>query len=274
MLRPLRFVPILGLLSGCAGAPPKAATPEKPSAPLASDAAEATAASAEPPPAEEPPAPALVAALPPDCDGASPCVPPPEFARATCQGRFEALALTMFEKRSPWRRLYLKAEAVEAVNAYDKRLTAEPLVFGEEVIVLRDGGAAGKNGVQVGSSDIDVLRWDGTCATVAREMFSTTMMPEVKAPPISWRHLGGNLRGALLESKYVKMAHKREKDVCQGERASDPSPTCAKARKMLNDSITVAVRGGIELPTPDELPVWATPDQAASDETTLALSED
>jgi len=211
--------------------------------------------------------------MPPDCDGTTPCVPPVPFARATCKGRFEALALSMFEKHSPWQRLYLKAEYVEAVNAHDKHLTAEPIVFGEEVIVLRDGSAGKSSGVQVSGSDIDVLRWDGTCATVAREMFVTTMMPEVKAPPIQWRRLGGNLRGALLTSKYVKMSHQREKEVCQGEPAKDPSPACEKARRMLNDSITVAVRGGISLPTPDELPVWATREEVSAQENTVALSD-
>lgn len=200
-------------------------------------------------------------------------MPPVEFARAMCEGRFEALALTMFEKKSPWQRLYLKAEYAEAVNAHDKRVTAEPLVFGEEVIVLRDGSEPAAGGLRVGTSDIDVLRWDGTCATVAREMFVTTMMPNVEAPPISWRHLGGNLRGALLKSKYVKMSYEREKQVCQGESAKDPSPPCAKAREMLQDSITVAVRGGISLPAVDDLPVWATEEPKAASEDTVALSD-
>ena len=98
------------------------------------------------------------------------------------------------------------------------------------------------------------------------------MMPEVKAPPISWRHLGGNLRGALLASKYVKISHEREKDVCKGESAANPSPACEKARRMLNDAITVAVRGGISLPTPDELPVWATEEELAKGDA-VALSD-
>lgn len=190
-----------------------------------------------------------------------------------CEARFEALALTMFEKQSPWQRLYLKAEYAEAVNAHDKRVTAEPLVFGEEVIVLRSSGEPARGGLRVTTSDIDVLRWDGTCATVAREMFVTTMMPSVEAPPISWRHLGGNLRAALLKSKYVKMSYEREKQACQGESAKDPSPPCAKARDLLQDSITVAVRGGIALPIPDKLPVWATEAQKANSASAVALSD-
>jgi len=268
MFRALTSVSLLTLSMGCASKAPPA--PTQPAAPPA------TASTAEPEPTPEPEPqnaePERFAAPPPDCEGNAPCVPPPAFTKATCQGRFEALALTMFEKHSPWKRLYLKAEYLEAVNAHDKHLTAAPIVFGEEVIVIGDRSASSGGKVQVSGSDIDVLRWDGTCATVAREMFVTTMMPEVKAPPISWRHLGGNLRGALLTSKYVKMAHTREKEVCQGERASDPSPACEKARRMLNDSITVAVRGGISLPTPDELPVWATREELAQTDT-VALSD-
>lgn len=269
MLRALTSVSLLTLSLGCASKAPPA--PTGPAAPSAPGPAPAETTVAEPPP-DAKTEPERFAAPPPDCEGNAPCVPPPAFTAATCQGRFEALALTMFEKHSPWQRLYLKAEYLEAVNAHDKHLTAAPIVFGEEVIVIGDRGASKGGQVQVSGSDIDVLRWDGTCATVAREMFVTTMMPEVKAPPISWRHLGGNVRGALLTSKYVKMAHTREKEVCQGEHASDPSPACEKARRMLNDSITVAVRGGISLPVPDELPVWATREELAQTDT-VALSD-
>jgi len=272
MSRPLGSLGLIGFLVGCASASPPPSQP-KPAAPPAQHSAVADTETAEPSAPVAAAEPELFAAPPPGCDGASPCVPPLEFARATCKGRFEALALTMFEKRSPWQRLYLKAEYAEAVNAHDKHFTAEPIVFGEEVIVLRDGSQSGRSGMQVGSSDIDVLRWDRTCATVARELFVTTMMPEVKSPPISWRRLGGNMHGALLASKYVKMSHEREKEVCKGERASDPSPACEKARRMLNDAITVAVRGGISLPVADELPVWATREQLGDGGEAVALSD-
>jgi hypothetical protein len=204
----------------------------------------------------------LVAAMPTACTTGKDCVPPREFAEATCRGRYPSMAIAMFEKHSPWQRLYLKAVTLESVNAYGDRSTASPMVFGEEVLVLRGVSQPRAGNLQVSSSDIDVLRWDGTCATVARELFSTTRMPNVVQAAISWRFLEDPFQQALLSSKYVAMTYERYRATCKGSSATGTNSQCQRATEKLNEAISVAVRGGLALPTPAKLPTWAMPDQA------------
>lgn len=203
----------------------------------------------------------LVEALPTTCGSPKDCVPPKEFARLACRGRYPSMAIAMFEKHTPWQRLYLRSETLEAVNAYGDRAVSSPLVFGEEVIVLRGVSQPKAGKLQISSSDIDVLRWDGTCATVAREYFSTTRMAEIAQAPIPWRYLEDEFQQALLGSKYVAMAHEKHRSACKGSRSATVEPSCQKALDKLSEAIGVAVRGGMNLPTPVRLPAWATPEQ-------------
>lgn len=216
----------------------------------------------------------LAAALPTACSSGKECVPPAEFAKLACRGRYPSMAIAMFEKHTPWQRLYLRSETLEAVNAYGDRAVSSPLVFGEEVIVLR-GVALPKTGkLQISSSDIDVLRWDGTCATVAREYFSTTRMAEITQAPIPWRYLEDEFQEALLRSKYVAMAHEKHRSACKGTRSAAAEPACQKAVDKLTDAIGVAVRGGMNLPTPVKLPAWATPNQSKQPGTVAMTAND
>ncbi len=194
----------------------------------------------------------LSAAMPPECANRKGCVPPESFARAACHGRYPSMALAMFEKHTPWQRLYLKAVTIEAVNAYGDRSSTAPIVFGEEVLVLRSTPSVGSGKIQVSSTDIDVLRWDGTCATVARELFSATPMPNM-VQSVEWRLLEDSFQEVLLNSKYVALTYERQRTACKGSSADK----CRKATERLNEAIGVAIRGGITLPTPAKLPKWA-----------------
>lgn len=203
----------------------------------------------------------LISALPKSCAVQKDCVPPKEFASAACRGNYPSMALAMFGKHTPWQRLYLNAETLEAVNAHGVRASTAPMVYGEEVIVLR-GIALPKAGkLQISSADIDVLRWDGTCATVSRELFATTRMPYVVEATIRWRYLEDAFQEALLSSKHVKIAYQKHRSHCKGSRESAMDAPCQRATEKLTQAIGVAVRGGLALPTPTKLPTWATPDQ-------------
>jgi hypothetical protein len=184
------------------------------------------------------------------------------------------MALAMFEKHTPWQRLYLKAETLEAVNAYGERSVAAPLTFGEEVLVLRGLTQPKPGAVQISSSDIDVLRWDGTCVTVAREMFSTTRMPELAQATIPWRYLEDSMQQTLLTSKRVASAHERHRLNCKGVRATSTSVPCDKALAQLSDAIGFVVRGGIALPVPEKLPAWASPEQLKAQGSVAMVSDD
>lgn len=259
---------LVGCASGNAGS--KVASPERTSEAKAFRAAENVEAKTDPT-SPEPASPTLalaksdtslsekrlVAALPTACTNRKDCTPPREFAEATCHGRYPSMAIAMFEKHTPWQRLYLKAVTLEAVNAYGDRNVSVPMLFGEEVLVLRGLSQPKAGHIQVSSTDIDVLRWDGTCATVARELFATTRMPNVVQAPIDWRYLEDAFQEALLKSKYVAIRYEQYRTACKLSRES----ACQKATERLNEAIGVALRDGLTLPTPEKLPVWATPDQ-------------
>ena len=207
----------------------------------------------------------LSAVMPTACGNHKDCVPPEPFARAACRGRFPSMALAMFERHTPWQRLYLKAVTLEAVNAYGERSSTTLMVFGEEVIVLRSSSSIGSGNMRMSSTDIDVLRWDGTCATVARELFSATPMPK-RLQSVEWRYLEDAYQEALLKSKYVALSYDRKRTACKG-----PSEEkCRNATERLNEAIGVAIRDGIALPAPSKLPKWAVPEPSHDGEFAVA----
>ncbi len=189
------------------------------------------------------------------CAEGTSCTPPAAFSKEFCKGRYPGLAVKMFEKSTPWKRMYVKVESLEHVNTYGG-VTSKPLEFTEEVIILHYQSSSA-DGIKIGgASDVDVLRWDGTCATVREEMLSEHMMPTIKNATVVWRYLDRETQNGLLEAKYVKVRYDQQRTTCRSSSASNPSAACQKATDKLNDAITVAMRGGLELPVPGELPVW------------------
>lgn len=164
----------------------------------------------------------------------------------------------MFSKGTPWQRGYVKAEKVEPVNMYEGERNEQWLEFGEEVLIIGKHGNSGSASIQVsGPTDVDILRWDGTCATVRQEMLrpyptNTT----VSAARIVWKHLDDGMQEALLQNQLVARASARERPACRGSTMKSPGAECEKAARRLTDAITVAVRGGHALPLPEKLPDW------------------
>lgn len=199
----------------------------------------------------------LVAAMPPsECQTGEACVPPRAFSKAVCEGRFPGLAIRLFEKSTPWERRYVKVESIDPVNTYGGAITSEPLVFTEEVLLLHRQSSAG-DGLQVsGASDVDVLRWDGTCVTVRDEYLALHRTPTIENATVTWRYLDEPTQQGLLSAKYVHVRYTQQRDACRKSSATNLTPACEKATEKLNDAITVAVRGGLELPPPGALPVW------------------
>jgi hypothetical protein len=261
------------LVLGCGATTPQKAT----SAPTSSPARKSEPVAQAPEQLKEVPAsgatstepepePELVGAIPQNCStDEGECVPPEAFARAACSGHYPGMALIMFGKSTPWQRLYVKAEFLDPVNAYDGPVSTKRMVFGEELLVLKKEAAAKTSGIQMtGSSDIDLLRWDGSCVTARREMFVTYRMPETKNATINWRTLDASIQAGLMEAKYVNVRRKSQREACRGSSESNPSEKCAKAIASLNEAITVAIRGGLALPSPDKLPLWVTEAEAVA----------
>lgn len=257
---------ILGLgsllwLVGCggAGAPvasvtPAAATPNEQLAGAAKvTAVDATPAAATP--TSEPSA-ATTREVPSECADKASCQPPAAFVDAVCKHKFPDLPLFLFAGRLPWKHLYVKAEWVEPVNPHGGDQSEAWMAFGEEVVVLRKRAPAAK-GVQVsGPSDVDVLRWDGTCATIREEMLVSYVPAPMQSPRIIWKYLDAALQEALLENAVVARSREAEKKGCRNSSVTHPTPACEKAMRQLTDAIVLAVHQNVALPSSGSLPNW------------------
>jgi hypothetical protein len=196
--------------------------------------------------------------VPRACDDKQHCYPPAAFVDAVCKKRFPDLPLYLFAGRLPWQHMYVKAEHVEPVNAHGGEQSEAWMKFGEEVVVLRKRAPGGGRGMQIsGPSDVDVLRWDGTCATIRQEMLVTYVPAPMQSPLIVWRYLNGDLQEALLKNTVVARARASERKSCRDSSVKHPTDSCAKAMRKLTDAIALAVRQNVELPGTGTVPEWA-----------------
>jgi hypothetical protein len=195
--------------------------------------------------------------LPKACGGGKECFPPEDFSLAMCKGKYPGLAILMFEKSAPWQRAYVGERQLNAINSYGGPNNDTSLVYGEEVLLLKQHGARDMGGIQVsGTDDVDVLRWDGTCVTVHRGQRVDKPPGEPKNVMIIWRYLDSGVRKALLGDEKVSAAYEAHKGACRGASVNKMDTACWKATEKLNAAITRAVRGGLALPEPQKRPSW------------------
>lgn len=233
-----------------ASAPAESAQPITPSEAAHESGAAATA---------DPQGGSSVAAVPTACvGGGKRCVPPLAFSRQLCRGRFPSLALQLFEKHAPWEHLYVRAEELDPVNSYGGPRSDAQLAFGEEVMLLKPVEHGTRGGMSVsGASDVDILRLDGTCATIREEMLVHYVPGSVKSAPVIWKFLDDGTQRALLADRRVERAQKSERQGCRGMSVNQRNEECARASQALNDAILIALRKGITLPAPDKIPRWS-----------------
>jgi hypothetical protein len=242
-------IPLLSLLVACGGSPPPPpAAPEKATAPSPAPADTAAAAA----PAEE----ASSRKLPDACSGdAGSCTMPAGFVKRLCSGVHPDLAIYLFAGGSPWRRTYVAVREAAPFNGLNGPSSDEKLVFEEEVLVLSEK-KVDTGGMQVSGAgaSYDVLRWDGTCATLSAEEVRFQAPSKPKHATVPWRSLGDGTQAALLEDEKVgKIAAERRKE-CKGATVGTVSDKCEKADRKLNDLVVEAVRGGKKVPEPAKLP--------------------
>ncbi|MBN1611415.1 MAG: hypothetical protein JW940_32575 [Polyangiaceae bacterium] len=182
-------------------------------------------------------------------------MPPRSFVRRLCQGKYPDLAVYLMRKDQPWSRRYVRVEEAHAINAVTGRQGESKLLFGEEVLVLhyRTGMSLGDMQVS-GMEGYEVLRWDGTCATLAEgELIAWVPKKQVRHFVLSWRDLGNDYQRALLRDEQIAVAERAHRDECRGAKLGR-SRSCLKATESLNGAIEAAVRAGIDLPMPQEIP--------------------
>jgi predicted small lipoprotein YifL len=237
-------------LAACGGAKPPAEAPDSEStSPEVADAEVADEdggeASAE---AED------EGGIPTKCvDQHGTCVPNQKWVDRLCQDSYPGVTMVMFEKSSPWTRGYMRAKT-EAHNASGGLSGEGFLIPGEEVIILRVRQLP-EGGMQVsGAGGWDVLRWDGTCATVASGEMGLEPFGELKAAKVTYRFIDDSIREALRADDAVTEAYRNRRKHCRGATMGEVSAACETWDAKLAAAVVSAVRNGIDLPDPDKLP--------------------
>jgi hypothetical protein len=185
------------------------------------------------------------------------CVMPRAFVKRLCGGTsvYPELALMLFQKGTPWKRAYVAVKEVNPFNGLGGSSAEEKLFFEEELLVLQMK-KADTGGMQVSgaSGSYDVLRWDGSCATLSSEEVRLVAPPKPKHATIPWRVLEDATQEALKKDEALaKVASERKKE-CKGATMGAVSDKCEKADKKLNDLVVEAVRNGTSVPKPNKVP--------------------
>jgi hypothetical protein len=234
---------------GCGGSAPPAEEPK--SETTTSAAAESKSETAEASKAAEEPK-----GIPEACAGDSAaCVMPKGFVKRLCNGVYPELALYFFQKGSPWRRAYVAVKEVAPFNGLGGPSAEEKLTLDEELLVLSQM-KADTGGMQVSGAgaSFDVLRWDGTCATLSAEEVRFTAPPKPKHATIPWRSLADETQNALLQNDAIsKTATERRKE-CKGATVGSVTAKCEKLDRKLNEVVFDAVRAGTKVPQPTKVP--------------------
>ncbi len=182
------------------------------------------------------------------------CAPPPKFVKRLCGGYNPDVALVFFRKGTPFTRAYLRG-AVEAWNASGGSSSADKLAFDEEVIVLlerkQDAGGMQVSGAGGG---FDVLRWDGSCATLAPEEITFNLPPKPKNAKLSFKDLGDATQEILLKNEKIAKLNADRRKECKGATMGEVTSKCVKLVEQLSDSVADYVRQGGEIPLPKKLP--------------------
>ncbi len=238
---------------GCGGSTPKAEEPKSEPAAASAAPAEGAAAAADQANAEED-----SKKIPDACAGGNTdaCVMPRGFVKRLCSGAYPELALYFFQKDTPWRRAYVAVKEVRPFNGFNGPSAEEKLVFEEEVLVLGEK-KVDTGGMQVSgaSGSVDVLRWDGTCATLSsEEVRFSPAPPSPKHATIQWRFLEDATQDALKKNEALEKIVIERKKECKGATMGSVSAKCEKADKALNDLVVKAVRTGTTVPLPAKVP--------------------
>ena len=245
------LIPVV--LAACGGQKPAEAPASESAAPAAAaESSEPAAAEANKEAAGD--GGASVEGVPTKCfKSGSICSPDPKFVKRLCNGKFPSIGLYLFSNPA-WTRGYL-TRRTQAWNASGGASDSGWVEFDEEVLILY-ARLADTGGMQVSGAtgSVDVLRWDGTCATLSTEEVRFQAPSKPKHALIPWRILEDATQEALKQNEALaKVATERKKE-CKGATMGAVSAKCEKADKALNDLVVDAVRTGTTVPKPAKVP--------------------
>lgn len=243
----------LACVIACGGSADPAKSPEAAPAPKAEESTDTSAPSEETEKSEEREA----VQVPTACadGGTNPCLMPRAFVKRLCAGTHPELALYFFAKNSPWTRIYVAVRQMEPFNGLGGPSSDKNLEFEEELLVLTEHSPnlGGMTVSGVGKS-YDVLRWDGTCATLQESEIRTHRPGAPKHANVEWKRLNDDIRDALsTDEKVASLAEERRKE-CKGVTMGAVSDKCEKADKALRTRIVKVIRDGLQVPMPSRVP--------------------
>jgi len=208
--------------------------------------------------------PATTSDIPHACTGPDGvCYPPAQFVHALCKKKYAGVALAMFEKSEPWRHVYIKVKAVAPVNSLGGPSAFASLEFLEEVLILRAREIKQRQMITDIPNSYDVLRLDGTCATLAEDEFMTKK-PYVppRYAPLIWETIDAPIRKVLTLDSKVDQAALAQSTACRGSYLAGGGEPCKAATQQLTRAIVAALGAGVELPPPSNLPTWSVAERS------------
>lgn len=244
---------LVAVVVACGGAPP----PVRPSPSEAEVNATAKASGAKEPAVsqEDRDAEAAAKQVPTTCETTDKfCLPPVAFVKRLCGGFHPDVALGLFAKGTPFTRGYMTRDT-EAWNASGGASSSDKLLFDEEVLVLyRRVPDTGGMVVSGSGGGYDVLRWDGTCASLMAEEVRLQVPARPRFASIPWKSLDPKTKEALEANEKVgKIVSERRKE-CKGATIGSVSEKCEKVDKQMSAVIVDYIRGGGALPKTESLP--------------------
>lgn len=235
---------VAGMAGGCSSTTPRIAFAVKEStvaritAPDSLPATETPAAEAE---AKNPSrdADAILASCLPD--GKKRCALAPADASELCRSMTPSTALHLFASQKKMRLGYLTRD-MEAWSTDHARQTKSRARFDEEVMVLAT--RASKSGVVVQGAAVtyEVLRWDGSCASLMGDELTFRRAPR-PVRPIRVDRLYLPTQTKLLDDARIHVAADRAATTCG---ADDKTVACDVARRAFGD-VVVARAGKLGL---------------------------
>ena len=196
-------------------------------------------------------------AMPAACadPGKSPCTMSIAAAKKICAKSNPDIAVALFAKDAPWTKVYVAVQKADSFNGLGGPSSEQKLTFDEELVVLGERKADfGGMSVSGAGASYDLMRWDGTCATLSVAEVTNRRPPKPKHATVPFRSLSDSLLRALREDARVSALIDERRKHCKGATMGDVTAACERADRALNDRIVDAVRGGLHVPVPSRVP--------------------
>ncbi len=179
------------------------------------------------------------------------CTPSSEVVARLCKRIDPNLALAMFRRGTPWKRVYARGD-MEAWYAQQGRTRPRNIRYAEELIILADRTDAGDGMKMSGFGNYDVYRWDGSCVSLMTNEVTKFRPSTPDLATVQWRQLSSAVQDALTVNKKIAFRNGLRKSACKGRQRH--SEDCKYALHDLSRVIADHVWRGGDIPIPKWIP--------------------